>query len=360
VYEPSAGACKSGASGWTRQPVVKRDTYATSFTFGMQPFTGSAGYPFDDVAHRGTYVSGTNPLYFRFGLRNLPAASTYRFVLYRPDGTVALDNSGAFANPDLVRNAWFWFSRNQTFVVTGTWTFEIYVNSQMIVTAPLSVVPASTPIVNHPPLAISAVALDPPSPSPSDVPMCLVRTSSLYHRDPDYDVVRYRYRWFVNGAVVRDVISAGLADAIPSGTIRAGDELRCEVTPRDQELEGTAMSITAGNPSQQIVAGGSIQSDSGRYRLLYQTDGNLVLSDERTHVAVWATNTQGTPGRLVMQDDGDLVLYDGGNRAAWSSATAGNPSAYFALENDGNLVIYNAVGQRIWDRLTVSAARSRR
>src|SRR5205814_9599719 len=26
VYEPSAGACKSGVSGWTRQPLLKHDT----------------------------------------------------------------------------------------------------------------------------------------------------------------------------------------------------------------------------------------------------------------------------------------------------------------------------------------------
>jgi murein DD-endopeptidase MepM/ murein hydrolase activator NlpD len=351
AYEPSAGACRPGDSNWTRQSLLKRDTYATSFTWGTQPFTGNAGYPFDEVTRRGTYVSGTTPIYFRFGLHNLPPDSTYRFLLVRPDGTAVMDNSGAFGNAQLVKNAWFWFSRAVTTVMTGTWTLDIFINGQNVMTAPLSVVASTTEVVNHPPLPIAWVALDPPAPSPTDVPMCLVRTGSLYRRDPDYDLVRYRYRWFVNGAVVREVTSAGLADALPAGTIQARDELRCEVTPRDEALEGPTVSMTAGTPSQQIPAGGSIQSDNAFYRLLYQAEGNLILTDERSHTVMWATNTDGSPaGRLVMQDDGNLVLYDVSGRIAWASNTPGNAGAYFALENDGNLVIYSAVGQRIWDR----------
>src|SRR5207249_5000515 len=128
--EPSSGNCRPGDSHWTRQPLLKRDIYATSFTFGTQPFTGSAAFPFDDVTRRGTYVAGTSPLYFRFALRNLPPDSTYRFLLFRPDGTNVMDNAGAFTNPALVKNAWFWFSRNVTFVMPGTWTLEIWVNDQ--------------------------------------------------------------------------------------------------------------------------------------------------------------------------------------------------------------------------------------
>ena len=97
---------------------------------------------------------------------------------------------GGLSNALLVRNAWFWFSRNVTLGMIGTWTLDVFINGQSVVTAPVSVVQSTDPIVNHPPLPIAWVALDPPAPLPTDVPMCLVRTGSLYRRDPDYDLVR--------------------------------------------------------------------------------------------------------------------------------------------------------------------------
>lgn len=222
-------------------------------------------------------------------------------------------------------------------------------NNQLVVTAPFVVVDSASQIVNRAPLAVRSVALDPSAPEPSDVPMCRVTPGILYRRDPDYDLVRYRYRWFVRGTLVRDITSAGLADAIPSGILRPGDELRCEVTPRDEALDGPTASVTT-STIQQIAAGGSIVSDNAQYRLTYQTDGNVILFDG-TGAALWSTRTAGTtPGRLLMQDDGNLVLYDGSVRPVWASNTSGNPGAYFAILNDGNFVIYNRNGQVIWDR----------
>jgi hypothetical protein len=54
-----------------------------------------------------------------------------------------------------------------------------------------------------------------------------------------------------------------------------------------------------------ILPGNSLRSDDRRYRLTYQGDGNVVLSDERAGTAIWATSTGGTtPGRFAMQGDG--------------------------------------------------------
>jgi hypothetical protein len=58
--------------------------------------------------------------------------------------------------------------------------------------------------------------------------------------------VRYRYRWSVDGKVVRAVQSAGLSDVLRKGVVRARKSIRCTVTPTDGRLAGptaTAASV---------------------------------------------------------------------------------------------------------------------
>ena len=60
----------------------------------------------------------------------------------------------------------------------------------------------------------------------------------------------------------------------------------------------------------RLLVGQSLISNSGRYRLTYQSDGNLVLYDLATGTALWWTGTfTNRPGQAVMQGDGNLVLY---------------------------------------------------
>lgn len=345
VFEPSAGTCRPGASFWTSQPALRRDTSVPSFTYGTAAFSGTAGYPYDQVTRRGSYLLNTSTIYFRHGVRNLPAQSSYRISIRRPDGSTAQDTSGNYSNT-FRKHTWYWFSRNVTLNTTGTWTLDLYINGQLEATAPFAV--TSGTITNSPPLSAGTVTIVPASPTPADVPMCRVTPETVYRRDPDYDLVQYRYRWFVRRTLVRDVVSAGLADAIPSGLINARDEIRCEVTPSDGVLNGPAAAAAAGANAQQILAGASVTSANGVYRLTYQTDGNLVIQDLRTLAALWSTNTLGTPGQLTMQEDGNLVVYDSTGSPRWQSATPGNPGAYFALLDDGNLVIYSRTGLVIW------------
>jgi YD repeat-containing protein len=91
-----------------------------------------------------------------------------------------------------------------------------------------------------------------------------------------------------------------------------------------------------------------IQSPSGRYSLVVQTDGNLVIYGQSG--GLWgAPNAFGQPSaRLVMQTDGNLVLYDPTNTAIWMSNTGGNPGAQLVMQDDGNLVIYNTSGVSVW------------
>jgi len=54
----------------------------------------------------------------------------------------------------------------------------------------------------------------------------------------DFDIVRYRYRWFVDGKLVRAVQSAALTDVLRRGLARPGRSVPCAVTPSDGRLSG--------------------------------------------------------------------------------------------------------------------------
>lgn len=103
-----------------------------------------------------------------------------------------------------------------------------------------------------------------------------------------------------------------------------------------------------------LVAGGftldegeSLTSRNAAYRLILQTDGNLVLY-RVGGAALWATDVFGEDHRAVMQTDGNFVVY-AGSRAVWSSTTAGYPGSVLALQDDGNLVIY-VNGWAVWSK----------
>jgi RHS repeat-associated protein len=90
----------------------------------------------------------------------------------------------------------------------------------------------------------------------------------------------------------------------------------------------------------------SIWSEDGQFRLIMQTDGNLVIYGPSG--VVWASNTSGANCRLVLQGDGNLVIYNGNNVATWASATSGRPSGSLVMQNDGNLVIFGNDNSAIW------------
>jgi hypothetical protein len=98
-----------------------------------------------------------------------------------------------------------------------------------------------------------------------------------------------------------------------------------------------------------------VNSPDGRFHLVYQADGNLVLYRE-DWVAVWASNTVNPSASpfAIFQSDGNLVLYQSNGDAYWNTGTWGNPGARLAVQDDGNVVIYRADGSAAWDRLGFS------
>ena len=111
-----------------------------------------------------------------------------------------------------------------------------------------------------------------------------------------------------------------------------------------------------------MTPGQSIRSCNGKYTLLFQTDGNVVLYPtnriDAAH-AYWATPTGG--GTFVMQTEGNLVLYKAGvpqsvENALWASNLDGGTygrSGYLVVQDDGNLVVFATVGGAVmWQSKT--------
>jgi hypothetical protein len=101
----------------------------------------------------------------------------------------------------------------------------------------------------------------------------------------------------------------------------------------------------------RLYPGQSIKTADGRFRLILQGDGNLVLYSP-TH-ALWATGTDGkSVAFLAMQGDGNLVLYDRNGNPLWYSHTAGYGPLSLITQQDGNLVLYNNINTPYWNTAT--------
>jgi hypothetical protein len=179
----------------------------------------------------GTFVQGTQPVRFWTNLINLPDSSTWRVRFLRPNATTLLDSGTvSFGNP-FYRWSYWWWSYNVSLSTLGTYRILLDINGSTVADVPFDVVANAGEIVNRPPDAI-AVSLEPAFPRVDDVLLCRVQTD-LVLDDPDYDIVRYRYIWTVDGQVERDVTTAGHADAFPRDSAPAGSRVVCTVTPSD-------------------------------------------------------------------------------------------------------------------------------
>jgi hypothetical protein len=255
VFEPSAGPCRTGTSNWVQQVPIRRDMYVRDFGFSTTALSGNLA--FDNSTRTGTYLLGTSSEWFRADLSNVPANSSYRIRYRRPDGVIALDYTGAFNNASAYRKAMFYWNFLVNLNTAGTWRLLLSINNQQLVDTPFQVVSSQSQIVNRAPNSIT-LGLDPATPSASDVIFCRVQTSPILE-DPDYDTVRYRYRWSVNGTVVRDVTSAALSDALRKGLTNGGDSVTCNVTPSDGVLSGAAASSVvniSGSPTGNVLQNG--------------------------------------------------------------------------------------------------------
>jgi hypothetical protein len=92
----------------------------------------------------------------------------------------------------------------------------------------------------------------------------------------------------------------------------------------------------------------SRRSCDGRFYLIMQGDGNLVLYYEGFG-ALWSTSTTGTPAnRAVMQADGNFVVLDAADQIWWASWTAGAVDPFLGIQGDGNVVVYDSAFNPYW------------
>ena len=137
------------------------------------------------------------------------------------------------------------------------------------------------------------------------------------------------------------------------------------ITPNGLEayvLQGYYVTVsdatTGGEPgpdrvvrNETLTAGQSRISPDGRYKLLMQGDGNLVLYVVATNQALWASNTYNSGAiRATLQGDGNFVVYAANNVPKWSTNTWGTAADRLIVQNDGNLVLNGPNSTRFWAR----------
>jgi hypothetical protein len=101
---------------------------------------------------------------------------------------------------------------------------------------------------------------------------------------------------------------------------------------------------------QGLHVGELVSSCDGRFFLVMQGDGNLVLY-WNGHGALWSSVTGNTSGNYaVFQTDGNFVVY-GNNGALWASGTQVKDGR-LAVQDDGNLVVYGPDNAVYWSSNT--------
>ncbi|NUT52071.1 MAG: trypsin-like serine protease [Saccharothrix sp.] len=147
-----------------------------------------------------------------------------------------------------------------------------------------------------------------------------------------------------------------------AGTTRCLDATRghdvtttdCQNTATRQWTNRTPAVPTPGadrlQRGEQLTTGQSKTSPDGRYTLILQTNGDLVLYDQ-AHQPLWHTHTDGTATtRAVLQDDGNLVLYTATGAHTWHTHTNGTNTDRLVLQSDSNLVLYSPDATPHWHR----------
>jgi murein DD-endopeptidase MepM/ murein hydrolase activator NlpD len=244
IHEPFSGPCNKSPSGWYDQVPIPTQAYAMDLALSTKPMTGKRDLPYDQAVRTGTFVRGTKVVYSRveIGAIQPPGDGSLRIRILRPSGVTATESTTMLRTQH--GQGYWWFDHRAKLGVTGRWRIVVELDGMTLADAPIEVVANATAVRNRPPRAVS-LALWPQSPTGKDVVECRVATS-LVAEDPDFDIIRYRYRWTVDGKLVRAVRSAALSDALRKGVAGPGKVVRCSVTPSDGRLFGpTASAATA-------------------------------------------------------------------------------------------------------------------
>ena len=153
--------------------------------------------------------------------------------------------------------------------------------------------------------------------------------------------------------------SATACGAAPAGDDDDDDCHDDETTPGSTQGGGTTPTAPAPTGDCGVFEGTvvleanqSLGSCDGRFDLVLQGDGNLVLY--QAGWALWHTSTHGNSGAwAAFQEDGNLVVYSAWDTPLWSSESHGHWGAELAVQDDGNLVIYDG-STAVWATMTTA------
>ena len=246
--EPHVGPCNAApTASWESEPSFDLDAYVWDFGASRtdafaSPLTIFPHEPIKDSQH----ALSDSHVYFWIRMSNLPIGSTWDVNWYRPDGQLVWDGFVVpFGNTELFVEYWTGWAYDfpELHTIAGTWRLELLINGEVVVDAPIEIVATIDPAFNRPPEPIT-VALDPAEPTAGDTPFARV-TADLIEDDLDWDIVRFRYEWDVQGTTVRDVTTAAHSDAIPHDAALPGERITCTVTPSDGKVGGTGTPVSA-------------------------------------------------------------------------------------------------------------------
>ncbi len=129
-------------------------------------------------------------------------------------------------------------------------------------------------------------------------------------------------------------------DLNPFDLLRATSATACQAAPAPQAPAAPAPRPCGRLGSAQVLGvNDTVTSCDGRFSLVMQGDGNLVLYQGGR--AIWSTGTPGRGGAFAtLQSDGNFVLYTRNSKALFSTRTANRPGAILAVQDDGNVVVY--------------------
>lgn len=97
-------------------------------------------------------------------------------------------------------------------------------------------------------------------------------------------------------------------------------------------------------PEMELISSGN------KYKLVYQSDNNLVIYRMADNRAVWATNTHKKKSwRAIMQSDGNFTIFKAEEKpAVWQTNTSHHEKSSLIMQDDGDLVIIDSNGNTIW------------
>lgn len=191
--------------------------YLRNLVVSSRPFVGRAQLPWDEAKRTGTFLVGTRDVYLRLELGAYDGATPTIQIGATTDADPQLV-------PEPIALTSFDVHERVRFARAGTYPLRVTLGDSVLADASLRIVASARQVRNRPPFPVrTSVTVS------GTVAQCVVQTT-LAVRDPDFDVVRYRYVWRAGGRLIRTVTSAMLSDLV---RVPAGTTPTCSVTPFD-------------------------------------------------------------------------------------------------------------------------------